>query len=249
MDAAEFYSGIVVDAYVRLKATVFAAAPYEQFVRAHGQPGLEIGCGDGEPLLELCAAGLDVDGVDSSSDMVERCSQNAARLGLDVTIHHQRVEELDLERRYRSIYFAGPTFNLLPDDQTARRALERIRTHLREDGVALVPLWIPDPTPSTELGVVRETRNEDGALLRYTPVSETYDRQLRTRTTTTRYEKGTSASMVGVERQWILHWHTPDGFVRLCAAAGLAVQQLTDDDTGSGATAGSVAFTATVRRG
>src|SRR5690349_19261066 len=115
MDAAEFYTGIVVDAYSKLKSTSFEPGPYADFVVAVGEPGLEIGCGDGEPLLSLRQAGLDVEGVDSSADMLERCRVNAAALGVEVTLYHQRMEELSLPRRYRSIYLAGPTFNLLPD--------------------------------------------------------------------------------------------------------------------------------------
>jgi hypothetical protein len=63
VDAADFYSGIVVDAYAKLKSTSFVAQVYANFVRSAGLPGLEIGCGDGEPLLDLCAEGLDVDGL------------------------------------------------------------------------------------------------------------------------------------------------------------------------------------------
>ena len=65
MDAADFYSGIVADAYPKLKSTSFDSQRYADFVRSWGEPGLEIGCGDGEPLLALCAAGLDGDGIDS----------------------------------------------------------------------------------------------------------------------------------------------------------------------------------------
>lgn len=57
--------------------------------------------------------------------MLERCRNNAVALGLDVTLHHQKMEELSLKRRYRSIYLAGPTFNLLTDDETALRRFGR----------------------------------------------------------------------------------------------------------------------------
>jgi SAM-dependent methyltransferase len=189
MDAAEFYTGIVVDAYARLKSSSFDPAPYAAFVTKTGEPALELGCGDGEPMLSLRQAGLDVEGVDSSADMLDRCRANAAALGLDVTLHHQRMEDLSLQRRYRSIYLAGPTFTLLPDDETAAQALRAIREHLTPDGQALIPLWIPEPTPPSDLGVQRTAADEQGATLVYTPLSETYDQSLRTRTTTVRYER------------------------------------------------------------
>jgi hypothetical protein len=49
------------------------------------------------------------------------------------------MEDMDLGRRYRSIYLAGATFNLLVDDATAGAALGRIAAHLEPGGVAPVP--------------------------------------------------------------------------------------------------------------
>lgn len=249
MDPADFYSGIVVDAYARLKSSTFDPEPYVRFVQQHGDPALEIGCGDGEPMLDLRAAGLDVDGVDSSADMVARCREKAAERGLMTRVFHQRAESLDLGRRYASIYFAGPTFNLLPDDDTASRALRAITSHLTEDGAALVPLWVPDPTPVTELGVTRSTQDGPDVELRYTPVSEVLDPQRRTRVTTARYERTTPAGVEVADREWLIHWHTPSGFRALCLAAGLRVVSLVDDETGAPASEASTAFTGTVTAG
>lgn len=86
MDPAHFYTGIVADAYAGLKGSSFDPARYRVFVVANGQPGLEIGCGDGQPLLDLRADGLDVEGVDSSADMLERCRANALSRGIEVRL-------------------------------------------------------------------------------------------------------------------------------------------------------------------
>ena len=47
-DPADFYTGLVAEAYSALKAQTFDPTVYAAFVRAHGQPGLEVGCGAGE---------------------------------------------------------------------------------------------------------------------------------------------------------------------------------------------------------
>lgn len=247
MEPADFYSGIVVDAYAKLKSSTFETQPYADFVRKHGEPALELGCGDGEPLLDLCAAGLDVDGVDSSVDMVERCRRNAAERGITTNVYHQRVEVLDLQRRYASVYFAGPTFNLLADDKTAGQALHAIGEQLTRDGAALIPLWVPEPTPDDELGVTRATDDGPGIQLRYTPLSETYDPARRPRVTTSRYERITPTGSEVADREWVIHWHTPKSFNSLCKEAGLQVVHMIDDDTNEAATDGSTNFTATVR--
>jgi len=51
------------------------------------------------------------------------------------------------------------------------------------------------------------------------------------------------------EREWIIHWHRPSSFQRLCRETGLDVVDLGDDETGAAATDSSTAFTATVSRG
>lgn len=247
MDPADFYSGIVVDAYAKLKSSTFVAAPYIDFVRTHGEPGLEVGCGDGQPLLDLCEAGLDVEGVDSSMDMVVRARENAAERGIRTGIYCQRVEGLRLPRRFASIYFAGPTFNLLADDTTAARALRAIREHLTDDGAALIPLWVPNPTPENEFGVAR-TADDSGVQLRYTPLTETYDEDQRTRTTSSRYERVTPEGTETADREWIIHWHTPGSFRELCHDAYLEVVRIVDDHTDGPASEASVNFTAVVRR-
>lgn len=228
-DAADFYTGIVADAYAELRSNTYDAELYAAFVRDVGEPALEIGCGDGDPILALRQQGFDVEGVDSSQDMLERCQHRAAAAGTRVVTHHQRMEELDLSRRFRAIYLAGPTFNLLPDDRTARRALEAIRAHLLPDGAALIPLWIPPPTPPEELGAVRSARTSDGAIARFVALSEEYDKLSRVRRTHTRYELEQAGGTEVVEREWVIHWHTEQSFGQLAAAAGLDAVRVPDD--------------------
>ncbi|MGH3098675.1 MAG: hypothetical protein ACRDMV_22030, partial [Streptosporangiales bacterium] len=53
MDAADFYSGLVADLYGPLKSAHEQREPYERFIAESGEPALELGCGDGEPMLDL----------------------------------------------------------------------------------------------------------------------------------------------------------------------------------------------------
>jgi SAM-dependent methyltransferase len=220
-----FYTGLVAELYAALRGHVYDdPEPWHRFITEVGEPALELGCGDGDPLLALRQRGTDVEGVDSSPDMLERCRAAAAEQGLTVTLHCQEMEALQLERRYRSIFLAGPTFNLLPDDETAQRALAAIRTHLTADGQALIPLFVPAPTPPDELGTAREHRTPDGEVLRVTALSESFDENRRTRTTLLRYERRTPDGEVErIERPWVLHWYDLDDFRQLAGRAGLSV--------------------------
>ncbi|WP_417216826.1 class I SAM-dependent methyltransferase [Arthrobacter sp.] len=223
-EAADFYGGLVADAYALLKSETFDAERYVAFVDTFGEPGLEIGCGDGHPLLTLVAATLDVEGVDSSPDMLARAADAADAAGLEVELHQARMEDLDLRRSYRTIYLAGPTFELLPDDEHALAALHAMRRHLRPDGTVMIPLWTPTPTDPAVLGVAREAFDGAGALLRYTPLAEHYDVATRTRTTRVLYERiHPNGRGERVERDWIIHWQTPRTLAGLAQDAGLAI--------------------------
>ena len=229
----EHYTGLVAATYRYLRSVTFDPAPYERFVRRVGGPALELGCGDGDPLLDLVAAGLDVEGLDASSDMLDRCREAAERRGLNVTLHLAGMEDMDLGRRYRSIYLAGATFNLLVDDATAGAALDRIAAHLEPAGVALIPLTIPTPTPPNEIGKVREHIAEDGAAMRVAVVAEERDEASRVQVAHLRYELARDGVVVeSTDRSWVLHWHTQHDFHALADAAGLSVLAVLDPDGG-----------------
>jgi trans-aconitate methyltransferase len=227
VDPALFYTGIVAELYGPLRGVgPVDPAPYARFIERSGQPALELGCGDGDPLLQLRGRGLDVEGLDSSPDMIDRCRVAAAAQGLDVTLHLQRIEEMQIERRFRTIFLAGPTFNLLPDDEAARRALLRIHDHLTADGSALIPLFIPQPTPIHMVGRARSHVTDDGTTMQLTMLSEQRDEVARTQTTVLRYELQTGEQHQVDERPWLLHWYSQDDVRELAAAAGFATVRI-----------------------
>ncbi|MFC8102232.1 class I SAM-dependent methyltransferase [Streptomyces sp. NPDC057363] len=230
MDPSDFYIGIVAELYGPLKSVSQGPEPYATLIQQAGLPALELGCGDGEPLLELRQQGLDVDGVDSSADMLERLQRRADELGIRATVFHQRMEALNLPRRYRTIFLAGTTFTLLPDDATALSALRGIRAHLAEGGTALVPLFTPEPTPAEQIGRVRTAAAPDGAELRVSIVAEQRDETARTQTTHLRYERHHGSDSTIEERPWILYWYPQDQFEKLATSAGLAVTAITDPE-------------------
>jgi SAM-dependent methyltransferase len=222
MDAADFYTGIVPDVYAALRSTHFDTARYRALVEQNGSPVLELGCGDDGPFFDLASQGCDIEGVDSSIDMVRRGRERLRAHGLNAPLHHQRMEDLHLSRQFATIYLAGPTFNLLPDDASAQRALHAIAEHLRPDGTALVPLWTPPPTPPERLGAAQIARIGAGEA-RYVVEAEDYNTMLRTRRTRVCYELASETATIAEHREWIIHWHEADDFQRLAAAAGLSV--------------------------
>jgi hypothetical protein len=162
--------------------------------------------------------------------MLNRCRARADDLGLEVVLHHSPIETMELGRRFRSIYLAGPTFNLLIDDATALRALERIGDHLEPDGAALIPLFVPEAPAAHQLGRPKEIQTSDGTIRRCTVVDVERNESARCQSSTLRYEQITDSVAKVLERQWILHWYSQAGFRDLCAEARLAVRVVLDSD-------------------
>ena len=88
---------------------------------ADAQPALAAMCGSGRFLVPLRAAGLDVDGVDASPHMLAACRAKLDGKGLDANVYEQKLQDLDLPRRYRSIWVGGGgSFGLIRDPDDAK---------------------------------------------------------------------------------------------------------------------------------
>jgi SAM-dependent methyltransferase len=115
---------------------------FRGFIEADGQPALDVGCGTGRLLLPYVQAGLDVDGCDASADMIALCREKAERERLAPNLYVQPMHELDLPRRYRTIYVCG-AFGLGSDRARDVEALARFSEHLDQGGTLLVDIEVP----------------------------------------------------------------------------------------------------------
>ena len=226
-DAAHFYTGLVADLYRELRGGRPDVAMVTRFVRRYGEPALDLGCGDGDPILTLRAAGLDVEGLDASPDMLRRCAVAAAELGLDVTLHEARFETMALGRTYRSIYAATSNWNLLPTDDHLRSAFVALRPHLHPEGAALLTFFVPerraDPT-----GWSRRRVLDDGTEIAVTALGVERDEDERTEVTRLRYERVRHGETERLDRDWCIHWASPAALIGMAEEAGLVVRSARD---------------------
>jgi SAM-dependent methyltransferase len=156
-----------VDADVRLRDTIPVNLPYDGWVaeayelfmphdaaygderyfhrrleRAGGR-ALELACGTGRLLLRFVAAGIDVEGIDSSADMLAICRRNAAARGVDPILHERDIAPLALGTTYRTIYCPAGSFMLLVDRDVALDAMRSYLDHLEPGGTLYLSLAVP----------------------------------------------------------------------------------------------------------
>ena len=154
---------------------------YLEAIRRYGQPALDVGCGTGRLLLDYLQQSIDIDGVDTSPEMLALCRQKAQAPGLAPTLYEQPMEALALPRTYRTILVPSSSFQLLTDRAQAREAMHRLHSHVVPGGVLVMPFmieWQAGTPLELDWRVREQVRPEDGALMRrrsrvrYDPVEQ-----------------------------------------------------------------------------
>lgn len=112
-------------------------------VRAAAGPTLELGVGNGRFLIPALEAGLSLEGIDNSADMLDRCRRHAAERSLDVVLHHGDIAPLDLGRRFAALVCPAGSFTLIDSEQRARAALVSYLDHLEPGGTLALTMFIP----------------------------------------------------------------------------------------------------------
>lgn len=138
------YGGLVAKSwdFIRGDTSDFPDRHYfREFIEENGEPSLIVGCGTGRLLLEYLAAGIDVEGVDVSPEMIEICLQKASRQSLKANVHIQAMEMLDLPRKFKSIIVPSDSFQLVPDINEANDALKCFFDHLLPRGKLVMAIW------------------------------------------------------------------------------------------------------------
>ena len=122
-------------------------ALYDRVCREAAGPAMELGCGNGRLLLELCARGLDVTGVDASSSMLAALVEKAAARALPPP----RVCRMDA----RALGFGDGVFAValypyslvtyMTGEGDVVRMLEEARRVVAEGGTIVVDAFVPRP--------------------------------------------------------------------------------------------------------
>lgn len=101
---------------------------------------LEPAVGNGRILIPLLEAGLAVDGIDSSPEMLSLCRKRCSDRGLDPTLHEGEMQSFSLPERYDALIVPAGSFLLLENRRDSLEALRCFREHLVPGGRLIMDL-------------------------------------------------------------------------------------------------------------
>jgi ubiquinone/menaquinone biosynthesis C-methylase UbiE len=221
------YRGLAASAWDLLRGDTSRwpdRAFYREVIEQSGEPVLDVGCATGRLLLDYAGAGIKIDGVDASPEMLTRCREKAVAAGVAAPeLHRQTLQSLDLPGCYATILVSSSTFQLLTGKGEPEEALRRLLAHLTPGGtlvMSLMEVWRDGQPLQLSRLAAEATRPEDGALIRHTEVTD-FDPGQRLARTQNLYEIVREGRREGSERHDdVLRWYDQEEIQSLLQTAG-----------------------------
>ncbi len=176
---------------------------------------LEAMVGTGRLLIPLLEAGLNVEGIDTSPDMLAACRQNCHEKGLNPVLYQSSIENLDVPGKYSAIVVSFGSFMLLGNRTAAISTLRAFAKHLQPNGRIFIDLGLPIGSFKTENTVQQGKALEcldDSVIVIQT--SSRIDWLEQIEHTLIRYEKWKDGKLIETELQHLpLHWFGREEFM------------------------------------
>jgi SAM-dependent methyltransferase len=203
-----------------------------------GTPGrvLELACGTGRFLVPLLGAGLAVDGLDHSADMLDVCRRHCAERGFAPHLQTADMADFSVPLTYDVVLIGSGSIKELAGREAVLGALRSTRRCLRPGGLLYADLVPPrhvsgarSPAHPTDPGPLRYWRRDDD-LWTLQPVHVEYDSAENRTTQLLRYEKWHQGALVAAElHQFVVQHWTLWEFGALLAEAGFREFDVTAD--------------------
>jgi len=204
---------------------------YDRMLGRGRGPHLEIGCGTGRVLLRLLEAGLDVEGVDCSEDMLSICRDKARSRNLSPKLYLQRMQQLDLPHRYEAIIVPLSSMMLLRDAGELRLTFQAFHRHLKEKGRLFFSLFAPPPVLAPSAWhVLGDLVHRDRAIRVSRELS--VERSGSVLVESFKFETVADNAVLGIHRIRLSFWDVGE-ISHLLAACGFSDVQVTANHTGS----------------
>ena len=195
-------------------------------------PVLEVACGTGMILLPLLKQGLDMYGLDLSSQMLDQLFAKAKSENLpDVhrRVSQQDMTDIQINTEFEAIFIPARSFLHLSTQEDQLACLRNVHRHLRDDGTFMLNFFTPslaallshiDSNPDyTDFG---QFQNPDGNGVINVSMRQTNDLSEQIQHITWRFELDKQVH----ESPMLVRWIYKKEFELLAKLAGFTVAQL-----------------------
>lgn len=105
---------------------------------------LELCCGTGRLTIPIAQEGYNICGVDYTPSMLEQAKVKAIEAGVDINFIEADIRELELQEKFDLIFIPFNSIHHLYQNEDLFRALECVKSHLREGGLFLLDCFNPN---------------------------------------------------------------------------------------------------------
>ncbi len=100
--------------------------------------------GSGRVIIPLLEAGLNVDGVDYSAEMLASCRQRCKERELNPSLYQSDLRELSLPYKYEAIIIPAGSFLLIENREDSIQVIKKLYEHLETGGKLILDLFLPE---------------------------------------------------------------------------------------------------------
>lgn len=160
------YTGIFAELYDKLFGDDTSDLNfYKQFIGKDS--ALEIGSGTGRVLIPMLQDGMKIEAIEPNIDMTTLCIKKAKTLNLEPVIYKQNLQDLNLNKKYKTIFMPLYAFQHILNENEALIALQKVYEHLQDDGQVLISIFIPDLSDVDEWTQTANAIDKDEEIILY----------------------------------------------------------------------------------
>ncbi|HEY4543856.1 MAG TPA: class I SAM-dependent methyltransferase, partial [Tissierellaceae bacterium] len=165
---------------------------------------LEAGVGTGRVLIPLLENKIEIEGIDSSKDMLEICEKELEIRGLNTNLYNKDLLDLDFMDKYETIIMPTGSFMLIEDYE---KLLNNFYKALKENGRLIIDISSPVDFIEGEIYTdILQINNNEGIILETRNISIDYIKQYTK--SILKYEKYINGNLKETELQeFILYYY------------------------------------------
>lgn len=173
---------------------------------------LEPATGTGRMLIPLLEKGLNIEGFDSSKDMLNICESNCSKKNVNPKLFAAKMESFSQNTRYDAIIVPTGTFLLLHERENSIKALHNFYMHLSNGGRLIVDIFL-QTNISTGIVSTRTWKCSNGDIITLENKVVEVDHINQYTISYGRYEKWREGALLETELEYFpLRWYGVEEF-------------------------------------